>query len=144
MKFNQNPHPQIEDHWHIQELINAQEKRVEDRTFHRERIKALEEREDLIKDSKFVTQTDFYCQKCKEDFKSQAIKQVEEDWSSSQRIAYYKTKCFNGHWCIRLITDRHKDGFFQKSKLMALDRGNHFNDTLQPWDIGFNLLYGKK
>lgn len=145
MKFNQVPHPTIEDHFHIQELINGQEKRSEDREFHRNRIKALEEREDLIKDSKPVTLTDFWCDTCKKDFKSQAIRQVELDWSNtSQRVAFYKTKCFKGHWCIRLITDKHKDGFFVKSRFMSLDRGNHFDDTVQPNETNFNLLYGKK
>lgn len=145
MKFNQTPHPDIEDHYHIQSLINAQEKRTEDRAYHQNRVKELKERDDLIADSKFVTATDFYCVKCKKDFKSQAVKQIELDWTnSSQRIAFYKTKCFKGHWCIRLITDRHKDGFFQKSRFVALDRGNHYADTVQPHETGFNLLYGKK
>lgn len=145
MKFNQTPHPDIEDHYHIQELITAQEKRSDDRNFHRNRIKDLEEREDLIKDSKEVALTDFWCDTCKEDFKGQSIKQIEVDWSNtSQRVAFYKNKCSKGHWCIRLITDRHKDAFFQKSKLLVLDRGNHYNDIVQPFDTNFNLLYGKK
>lgn len=145
MNFNQTPHPLVEDHYHIQELINAQEKRSADRTYHQDRVKELEERDKLIADSKWVTQTDFYCSECKKDFKSQAIKQTELDWTNSgQRIAFYKTKCFRGHWCMRLITDKHKDGFYQKSKFVALDRGNHYADSIQPFETGFNLLYGKK
>lgn len=139
------PKPIIEQHHHIQELIDRQQVRSDDRTFHRERIKALEEREDLIKDSKEYALTDFWCDTCKEDFKAVAIRQIEVDWSCpTQRIAFYKTKCFRRHWCIRLITDRHKDGFYLKSKFVNLDRGNHYADTVQPFETGFNLLYGKR
>ncbi len=139
------PKPLIEEHYHINALINAQEKRTADRVFHQNKLKELNDREDYITDSKPVIQTDFWCNKCKKDFKGQAVRQIEVDWSNtSQRIAYYKTKCFKGHWCMRLVTDRHKDGFFIQSKLMALDRGNHYADTVQPNETNFNLLYGKK
>ena len=138
------PKPLIEHHYHIQELIDAQEKRVEDRNRHREREKERAERDDIIKDAKVVVVTDFWCEHCKQDFKSMAIKQVEKDWTADQDIAFYKTKCDQGHWCIRLITDRQRDAFWVKSKLMVLDRGNHYADTLQPWETGFNLLYGRK
>lgn len=141
---NYGPKPLIEEHYHIQELIDRQEKRTDDRNYHREKEKERGEREDLIKDSKQVAITDFFCRQCKKDFKAQAIRLIEQDWTCNQRIAYYKTKCFKGHWCMRLITDRHKDAFWSKSKLMALDRGNHYADTIQPYETGFNLLYGKK
>jgi len=145
MRYEHIPRPDIEYHPHIQDLIERQEKRTEDRNYYRNRVKELEERNDLIKDSKFFTQTDFWCDKCKKDFKAQAIKQVEVDWSNtSQNIAYYKTKCFKGHWCIRLITDRHRDEFWFKSRFVSLDRGNHFKDILQPHETGFNLMYGYK
>lgn len=142
---NYSPKPLTEEHYHVQDLIDRQEKRTDDRNYHREKEKERAEREDLIKDSKIITVTDFWCNTCKEDFKSMAIKQVEVDWSCpSQRIAFYKTKCDGGHWCIRLVTDRHRDGFYSKSKLMELDRGNHYADTVQPYETNFNMLYGKK
>lgn len=139
------PKPLIEQHHHIQELIERQQVRSDDRQYHKDRIKALEEREDLIKDSKEYALTDFWCDKCKEDFKAVVIRQIEEDWSNTtQRIAFYKTKCFKGHWCIRLITDKEKDGFYLKSKFIALDRGKYHTDILQPFETGFNLMFGKK
>jgi hypothetical protein len=143
MKIEQTPHPLIEDHYHIQELIEGQEKRSNDRTYHQNRIKAIEERNELIRDNKDIVLTDFWCEECKKDFKSIAIKQIEDDWSSNQLIAFYKTKCFKGHWCIRFITDKQRDGFWQKSRFVALDRGNHFRDIIQPFETGFNMLYGK-
>lgn len=139
------PKPLIEEHYHIQELISRQEKRVEDRNYHREKAKEQAERNDLIKDSKPVTITDFWCEDCSKDFKSMSIRQVEIDWSnSSQKIAFYRSKCDCGKWVMRLVTDRFKDGFWTKSKLMAIDKGSHYADTVQPFETGFNLLYGKK
>lgn len=142
MKYE--PKPLIEEHYHINELINRQEKRVKERNESRQRIKDLEERDDDINKAQLFVLHNFWCNKCKKDFKATAIKQVEEDWNANQRIAFYRTKCFNGHWCMRLITDKFKDGFNVKSKLLALDRGNHFNDIVQSFEEGYHLLYGKK
>lgn len=145
MNYDHEPRPDIEQHYYIKSLIEGQEKRTDDRNNHRNKLKLSEERNDLIKDSKTVCVTDFWCNKCQKDFKSMSIKEVEIDWSCpTQYIAFYKTKCNQGHWCIRLITDRQRDGFFIRSKLMARDRGQHYADTLQPWQTGFNLLYGRK
>lgn len=141
---NYSPKPLIEEHFHIQDLIDGQQKRTDERTYFRDKGKLLEERNDLIKDAKPIIITDFWCKECQEDFKSMAIKEVEIDWSCpTQYIAFYKSKCENGHWCIRLITDKQRDGFWVRSRLCALDRGNHFKDTIQPHETGFNMLYKK-
>ena len=143
-EYDYQHHSLTDSHYHIRELFEQQDKRVEDRNYFRNRTKELEEREETLNDSKFFTITDFWCDKCKKDFKSQAIRQIEVDWSNtSARIAYYKSKCDKGHWCIRLITDKHKDPFWFRSKLCALDRGNHNDDTIQPFMTGFEMLYGK-
>lgn len=145
MRYEHTPRPDIERHYHIKDLIEFQEKRSQDRNFYRDKQKLADDRESYIDDAKAMVLTDFWCETCKEDFKGGSVKQVETDWSNStQRIAFYKNKCSKGHWCIRLITDRHKDGFFIKSKLIALDKGQHYNDTIQPDQTNFNLLYGKK
>lgn len=139
------PKPLIEHHYHIQDLIDGQQKRTDDRNYHRERVKQLEERDKDIKDSTSFTVTDFWCDTCKQDFKSAAWREIEVDWSNTeQRIAFYRAKCNKKHWCMRLITDRKRDGFFIKSKLVALDRGNHTADIIQPYQTNYNLLYGKK
>lgn len=143
--YDHIPRPEVEQHYHIKSLIEGQEKRTADLNYHRAIAKEREERNDIIKDAKPFTLTDFFCRKCRKDFKGMAVKQIEVDWTNStQSIAFYKTKCFKGHWCIRLITDRHTDAFWTKSKLMALDRGNHYADTVQPYETNFNLLYGKQ
>ncbi len=145
-KFNpkQTPHPLVEDHYHIQELIENQERRHDDRVAHRERGKARAERDDLIRDAKPFTVMDFWCNQCRKDFKGEAVKQVEADWNADQNLAFYKTKCFRGHWCIRLITDRNRDAYFQRSRSVARDRGAFHNDIIQPFETNYNLLYGKK
>lgn len=145
MKYEHTPRPNIEHHNHIRELIEAQEKRSEERDYSRNKQKALDERNELIRDNKMLELKDFYCRTCDDDFKGQAVKQIEVDWSNpTQMIAFYKSKCFKGHWCIRLVTDRHRDIYWFKSKRVAIDRGKHYADTLQPFETGFNLLYGKK
>ncbi len=139
------PKPLVEEHYHIQELIDAQEKRSDDRQYHRDRVKNTEERQKLIDDARMVVATDFHCHRCREDFKQMAVLQVELDWSNlNQSIAFYKgkhRKC--GNWCIRLVTDKQRDGFWVRSRAVAIDRGTHHADLIQPHETGFNLLYGK-
>lgn len=139
------PRPLIEEHYHIGELIERQEARVRDKNMHREREKEKDERDALINDSKKVDRKEFFCRKCDKDFVGIAQLQVEEDWNGTdQRIAFYKTKCFCGKWCIRLVTDRDRDPYWRMSRLVRADRANHANDLLQPFEEGYNLLYGKQ
>lgn len=139
------PKPLIEEHYHIRDLIERQEKRSNDRIYHQDQAKAKAERSDLIKEAKSIDLLDFWCRACKKDFKGVAIKQVETDWSCpTQSIAFYKTKCFEGHWCIRHITDKFNDPYWMNSKLVSLDRGNHYADIIQPFETGYSMLYGGK
>lgn len=143
--YDYNPRPQIEDHYHIRELIEGQEKRSNDRIYHQLRVKTSDERNNDILDSKVIVLTDFWCDDCKLDFKSIAIRQIEIDWSNSkQNIALYKTKCDCGKWCMRLITDKNRDAYWTKSKAVRVDRGRHSLDLLQPHENGFVTLYGKR
>jgi hypothetical protein len=145
MRPKHEPKPDVEYHYHIEELISRQEKRTDDRNYHRDRAKLAQERMDLIKDGQARILTDFWCDKCQIDLKGEAIKQVEVDWSNpTQYIAFYRTKCYKGHFVTRLITDRHKDLFWFKSRGVARDRGRHYADTVQPHETGFNMLYGKR
>jgi hypothetical protein len=139
------PKPLIEEHYHIQELIDAQDKRTADRNYHRDKAKEKEERDKLIADAKLADMIDYYCKDCKKDFVKVSAKQVEIDWTNpSQRISFYKARCPCKAMCIRLITDRHKDPYWTRSKKVARDRGKHYADTIQPYQTNFNLLYGKR
>lgn len=144
MNFAHSPHPLVEDHYHIQELINAQQKRADDRGYHRDKEKLAQERNDEVKDSKLQDVKPFWCERCREDFYAESIKEVERDWSCpTQLIAFYRTKHWCGRWCIRLVTDRHKDAYWFKSVRVARDKGVHFEDIIQPHQTGFNMLYKK-
>lgn len=139
------PKPNIEEHHHIQDLINVQEKRAAERTYHQDRIKQNEDRDNEINAAPMKETKPFYCETCKEDFYGEAIKQIETDWSApSQRIAFYKSKCFKGHWAMRLITDKNRDAYWFKSKRVAQDRGMHHADLIQVFETNYQLLYGKK
>jgi hypothetical protein len=144
MKYT-GPKPLVEEHYHIEELIAAQEKRADDREYHRTKEKNAAERQKTIDDARMQVATDFYCSQCGVDYKVNAVLQVEVDWSCpGQCIAFYKGKhreC--GSWAIRLITDKQRDGYFARSRLVRIDQGMHHNDLIQPHEEGFNLLYGK-
>ena len=145
MKYEHTPRPKIEFHPHVRNLIETQEKRAADRTDYRERDKQRSEREDVIKDAKKKCVVDFWCQRCKEDFAGAAVLQVETDWTNpNQRIAFYRMKCFEGHWCSRYVTDRSRDPFFFRSRMMRRMQGDYYLDALQEFQSGYNMLYGRK
>lgn len=145
MRYEHTPRPNVEHHHHIRDLINTQEKRAAERTYFREKEKNADERESLIREAHGMVMTDFWCDGCREDFKAQAVKQVEVDWTNpTQRIAFYTSKHWCGKNCIRLITDRYRDAFWFKSKSVRVDRARAHNDTIQPHETGFQLLYGRK
>lgn len=142
--YDYMPRPLTESHYHIRELIEAQERRARDRTEIRDRKKSSAERDDDILRASAKELKMFFCVPCNDDFAAEAIKQVETDWSNpSQRIAFYRAKCFCGAWSIRLITDVHRDAYWFKSRRVHRDRGSHFADTLQPHETGFNIMYKK-
>ena len=139
------PKPHVEEHFHIQELIAGQEKRSADREYHRNKKKSLEDREKTIALAKIVDIKEFYCLKCKEDFANIVHKQVEVDWTNpNQRIAFYKTKHKCGQWAVRYITDSFFDPYWMQSPQVIRNRGKYYKDLIQPFQEGFNLLYGKK
>lgn len=140
MNLDHTPHPVIEDHYHIRELIAGQEKRVADRTRHREIEKQRDASLKDIAGFKDIELLDFYCPHCDLDFIARAKKQIDS-WAP---IAYYKTKHRCGTWCIRHITQRDKDPYFYRSKKVARQRAENYKETIQPFETGFNMLYGKR
>lgn len=138
------PKPLIEEHYHIQELIARQEVRTADRIYHRNKEKALAERNEEIAKAPAAKMEVFYCRECCEDFQHAALKQVEEDMDDPTILhAFYRAKCRKGHWVARLVTDRHRDQYWSRSRAVALDKAAHASDLLQPFEEGFQLLYGK-
>jgi RNase P subunit RPR2 len=139
------PKPLIEEHWHIQQLIDAQERRVAERNSSRNKAKLLAMREEDIAMEPPAVIKEFWCSHCSKDFLHPTMKQVEKDWSNTnQNIAFYKTKHECGTWCIRHITDKLEDAYWTRSKKVATDRGKHSIDLLQPFENNYNLVWGKK
>lgn len=143
--MNNDPKPLIEEHWHIQNLIKAQEERVAERQYTRDQAKIKALREDIINDTKAFDLKEFYCTKCQEDFVRPSQLHIETDWTNTdQHIAFYRTKHYCGTWTIRHVTDKLSDGYWSKSKVVARDRGKHSIDLLQPFENNYQLVYGKK
>jgi len=140
MELKHTPKPFIEEHYHIQELIERQEKRTRDRVAHQEKDKLRDITLKDIAGFKDIELLDFWCEHCKRDFVGRAKKQIDL-WCP---IAFYKIKHRCGSWCMRHITDRPRDPYFYRSMFIARQRQDKFNDALQPFQTGFNTLYGKK
>jgi len=136
------PKPLVEHHYHIEELIDRQQKRHDDRTYDREYKKSLYELNKDIQEAKMMAATEFLCTSCHTEFKGVAVKQISEQFDGSY-IAFYRHKCDCGKFCIRYITDKHKDPYWTRSKVVAMDKGKHYKDMLQPHETGFTLLYNK-
>lgn len=144
MRYEHTPRPAVEQHYHIRDLIEMQEKKSQDRTRHRDRAKAIEERKQVMEDSKPFDLMDFWCSDCKEDFKAHTVREIEQDWTNgAQFIGFYRTKHWCGKWCLRHLTDKNRDAYWFKSKAVRDDRAKGHNDLIQPFESGFNLLYGK-
>ena len=145
MKYENTPRPDIEQHPHIRKLIERQEKKSDDRTRHRNSNKEIAERQEEIDKAKPHDVIEFFCTHCQEDFAHLAHKQVETDWSNTnQKIAFYKGKHDCGYWAIRHITDKFMDAYWFESLQVARDRGEHHDSLLQPFESGYQLLFGRK
>lgn len=138
-----SPVPLIEEHYHIADLIERQQKRADDRNYHREKDKRSQEWQQLINGAPDRVMTDFLCHNCGTEFRGVAVKQTEDDWNTDKKIAYYKHKCDCGSWCLRRITDKNLDRYWSRSKLVRADIGKNYRDTIQPHESGFNMLYKK-
>ena len=109
------------------------------------RLEMLNEQE--IKEGLESRLTEFYCKKCKCDYRDYKLTPiVETDWvKEGLYIAYWKSKhkkC--GTWNRRFITDRKYDPYWVKSPKMKKDRGNYYKDLVQPNQSGFEMLFSYK
>lgn len=145
MRYEHTPRPLVEDHHHIRELIEHQDRRVEDRQRHRDHEAAVQERGKELASLQPRDTIPFWCERCKLDFQAETILEVERGWENPDvQIAFYRTKCFAGHWCIRHGLDKSRDPYYERSRAVARDRGEHRADMLQPWDSGYDMLYRNK
>ena len=145
MRYEHTPRPLTEDHHHIRELIEQQDVRARDRQHFRDNEAHNQERAKELASLERRLVMPFWCDTCKRDLQAETILEVEDDWDQANHpIAFYRTKCFAGHWCIRLGLDKGRDPYFERSRSVATDRGEHAADALQPWDSGYDMLYRNK
>lgn len=145
MRYEHTPRPEVEDHFHIRDLIEKQEGWARDRTLHRQHETAANERRSEAAGLPLKATMPFWCVTCKDDFMAETIREDTRDWNRPEEPeAMYRTKCPKGHWCLRHGTDKHRDKYFERSRLVAADRGRHAADVLQPWDSGYDMLYRNK
>lgn len=135
-----SPVPLVEEHYHVKDLIDGQQKRSDDRSYHQEVEKQRDGQLKDIQGFKDIELLDFWCSACQKDFVARARKQIDS-WAT---IAFYKTKHPCGQWCMRHITHRFKDKYFFQSKKIAKDRVVNHNEMVQSFETGYNTLYGKK
>ena len=140
--MNSEPKPLIEEHYHIRELIERQQKRTEDREYFRNREKEKEERLNDIKSAPDEQLMEFWCEVCQEDFRMIGKKVFQSNFG--ELVAYYRTKHKCGMNCIRHITDKYRDKYFFQSRKVKKDQVDNFNNVIQPFQTGHNMLYGKK
>jgi len=105
------------------------------------RRKALTEREVIIKQAlPIVDSIDFYCDRCRADFRSRGYKTVQKIFDPP--IAFYEGRCRCGTWCRRFITDQSQDPYYRKSRRVKELAERFRKDMLQPGEPGFKTLYG--
>ena len=84
---------------------------------------------------------DFWCNDCQEDFKAPCYKTRHRIHGDT--IAIYRTKCPNcDNECIRYITHKDEDLYYQKSAKIRSQRNQYTLDLLQANQYGFKTHYG--
>ncbi len=110
----------------------------------RERFYALQkwlmERRNDIAAAPTYVQTDFWCDTCHRDFSTTGHKEIRVP-KVGVWFAYYVGICPCGAHGIRYITDRLRDPYWYKSKIIKIQQGIYADAILQPWQPRFKQLY---
>jgi hypothetical protein len=112
----------------------AKDKEEKDRKYDRER---------LIADSKDNVTSAYWCSKCKKDYQAPSRRFIETDWNTGDNIAYYVSHCPKRHINKRFITDRLFDPYYRSSRMLQVQRIDYQKDLIQPFQSGYNMLYGQ-
>jgi hypothetical protein len=135
----------VDEHDHIKSLKDRADRKFKERKNHEDSKKLENERESDIAEAKQSMMKDFWCDECGIDITLLAQKVVESDWTNkSQRIAYYVGQCPCGCILRRRITDSWSDPYYLVSDSLNKQRTDNYKDIVQPWESGYNMLYGHK
>ncbi len=83
----------------------------------------------------------FWCDECEKDFDAECHKtwhRLYGDW-----IAVYRGYCDCGEECVRHITHKDHDPYYQKSERINRDKNHFAVETLQAEEYGFRTHYGE-
>ena len=105
------------------------------------RRKAPTERESIIRQAlASVYPMDFYCDRCRADFRARGHKTVQTIFNPP--IAFYEARCRCGAWVRRYITDQSQDPYYRKSRRGKERAQRVRKDGVQPGEAGVKTLYG--
>jgi len=84
---------------------------------------------------------DFWCLDCQEDFAAPCYKSKHRLWGDV--IAVYRANCPDcGKDCLRHITHRDSDPYYEQSRKIRIMRAQYAWETLQANEYGFRTCYG--
>ena len=89
----------------------------------------------------FLPSFDFWCDSCQEDFSAPCYKTKHRFYGDT--IAVWRTRCpFCDTDCIRNITHKDEDMYYEKSMRIRRDRNKYAWEMLQEGEYGFRTHYG--
>ena len=88
----------------------------------------------------FIESYDFWCDVCELDFTAPAYKTVHRLYGDP--VVCYRTRHECGEECVRLISHRDHDPYYQKSEKIRRQRNEYVADVLQAEQYGFKTRYG--
>ena len=128
--------------------MNKETERLKQRV--RDKQEALERNRQMMKPNlnermaedtpDLISSYDFWCDVCEEDFTQAAYKTVSRIYGDP--VVAYRTRHECGNDCIRLISHRDYDPYYQLSVKIRRQRNEYRIEALQAEDYGFATNYG--
>jgi len=88
----------------------------------------------------FISSYDFWCEDCDIDFSSEAYKVVHRLYGDP--IITYRAECPEcGQECVRLVSHRDHDNYYNLSERIISDRNQYAVEVLQHEEFGFETYY---
>lgn len=119
-----------------QRVNDIREENEKDRLLHKKRPNEL-----MVENTPdFIESYDFWCSECEEDFDSPAYKTIHRLYGDP--IVCYRTRHSCGNECVRLVSHRDHDQYYQLSEKIRRQRNEYARDALQADEYGFRANYG--
>lgn len=127
----------------VQRLKKRIEGNKEERARYNRIYEQLQDRTREIVDAKDKWPNAFFCSTCNGDFNARAHKVVRK-LPKRMPIAWWVGYCPKKHKCIKRITEKPNDPYYQRSFIIRRDRQRYRDELLTPNDTRFWMLYGHK